>query len=81
MFYDDLILQIIGTGDRMTINGWYDGSAAHVEQIKVSAGNLLIDAHVQNLVNAMAGLTLPTTTTLSPAYHAQLDAIIAASWT
>lgn len=79
---NDLVLQIIGTTDKMTVSGWYTvGTAAYVEQIKTAAGNVLLDTKVQNLVNAMAGLTMPSTTTMSAAYHTQLDPVIAANWT
>ena len=79
---NDLLVQIIGTADSMTVKDWYLGSANHAEQIKAAGGgNTLLDSQVQNLVNAMAGLAVPTTTTLSPSYHAQLDTVIAANWT
>lgn len=79
---DDLLVQIIGTADSVTVKDWYLGSAHHVEQIKAAGGsNVLLDSQVQNLVNAMAGLALPTTTTLSQTYHNQLDSVIAANWT
>ena len=64
----------------MTIKDWYSGGARHVEQIKTATGNILLDGQVQNLVNAMAGLTIPSTTILSAAYHTQLDPVIAANW-
>ncbi len=79
---NDLLVQIIGTTDSVTVKDWYLGSANHAEQIKAAGGgNTLLDSQVQNLVNAMAGLAVPTTTTLSPSYHAQLDTVIAANWT
>lgn len=77
----DLLVRIIGTTDQMTISGWYNGSANHVEQLKTSANNVLLDSQVQNLVNAMAGMAFPTTTTLTAQQHAQLDSVIAANWT
>ncbi len=79
---NDLLVQIIGTSDSMTVKDWYLGSANHAEQIKAAGGaNTLLDSQVQNLVNAMSSLAVPTTTTLSPSYHAQLDTVIAANWT
>ncbi len=79
---NDLLVQIIGTSDSMTVKDWYLGSANHAEQIRAAGGaNTLLDSQVQNLVNAMASLAVPTTTTLSPSYHAQLDTVIAANWT
>jgi Ca2+-binding RTX toxin-like protein len=78
---NDLVAQIIGTSAKMTIKDWYLGSAHHVEQLTTSDGKTLTDAHVQNLVNAMSSLAVPTTTTLSPTYHTALDSTIAANWT
>ncbi len=78
---NDLLVQIIGTADSMTVKDWYLGSARHVEQIRAAGGaQSLLDSKVQNLVSAMAGLAFPTTTTLSQAYHNQLDTVIAANW-
>lgn len=56
-------------------------SAYYAEQVQSSVGYMLPDTQVQNLVNAMAGLAVPSTTTLSAAYHAQLDPVLAANWT
>lgn len=79
---NDLMVQIIGTTDSVTVKDWYLGSANHTEQIKAAGGtNTLLDSQVQNLVNAMAGFAVPSTTTLSSAYHTALDPVIAANWT
>lgn len=77
---NDLLVRVIGTSDAMTIKDWYSGSANQVEQIKTSANDVLTNTNVQNLVNAMASLTFPTTTTLSPSDHTALDSTIAANW-
>jgi len=78
---NDLLVQIIGTNDKMTIDGWYNGSTNdQVGQIQTSDGHLLTNTKVQNLVNAMASLTLPATTTLSPDYQTKLEPVIAANW-
>ena len=77
---NDLLVQIIGTTDQMTVSGWYNGAANHFEQIKTTSGNILLDSNVQNLVNAMARLAFPTTTTLTTQQHAQLDSVIATNW-
>ncbi len=79
---NDLLIRAIGTDNTCTIKNWYLGASYHVEEIRdLNSNKTLVDSKVQNLVNAMAGLTLPSTTTLSPEYHAQLDAVIAANWT
>lgn len=79
---NDLVIRAIGTDNTCSIENWYLGASYHVEEIiDLNSNRALVDTNVQNLVNAMASLTLPSTTTLSPEYHAQLDAVIAANWT
>ena len=80
---NDLEASIIGTSDRFTIAGWYNGAAARVEQFRTVDGNrLLVEANVQNLVNAMAAFSPPAAgqTTLPPNYSSVLDPVIAANW-
>jgi Ca2+-binding RTX toxin-like protein len=78
---NDLLINVIGTGAQMTIKDWYLGSDYQVEEIKTAGGaDTLSNSNVQNLVNAMASLTLPETTTLSTEYHTALDSTIAANW-
>ena len=76
----DLDIFVLGR-DHTIVKDWYLGSAYHVEQIKASDGLTLLNTQVQNLVNAMAGFAVPSTTTLSAEYHAALDPILAANWT
>ena len=80
---NDLEVSVIGTTDRMLIQGWYSDAATHVEQIKSGNGRTLTDSNIQNLVNAMASLNPPALgqTTLSTAYQSQLNAVIVANWT
>ena len=76
-----LLIDVIGTTDRVTIQDWYLGTQFRVEQITtVDGSKTLTDANVQMLVDAMASITMPTTTTLTPEQHTALDAVIAASW-
>lgn len=78
----DLLVSIIGTSDQVRVQDWYSGAVHQVEQLVLSSGSVLVSSDVQNLVNAMAGLTPPPLgqTELSAAQHAQLDAVIASSW-
>ena len=78
---NDLVVQVIGTSAQMTIKNWYTSANNHVETISTSDGHSLSHSNVQNLVNAMASLSVPTDTTLSPSYHTALDSTIAANWT
>ena len=79
---NDLLVNIIGSSDQMTIKDWYLGSQYHVEQFKTSDGQTLLDSKVQNLVNAMAAFAPPAMgqTTLPASYQASLVPVIAANW-
>ncbi|KGM40739.1 hypothetical protein JY96_13665 [Aquabacterium sp. NJ1] len=81
---NDLVVSLIGTTDKVTINSWYLGGIYQVESI-VAGGNgkTLSAANVQNLVNAMASFTPPAAgqTTLPANYQTALGGVIAANWT
>jgi len=80
---NDLVVSVIGTTDKVTINSWYLGGLYQVESI-VAGGNgkTLSAANVQNLVNAMASFTPPAQgqTTLPANYQTALNGVIAANW-
>jgi Ca2+-binding RTX toxin-like protein len=80
---DDLALSILGTADRLVIDGWYLGAAQRVEQFQTGDGKLLLDAQANLLAEAMAGFARPAAgeTRLS-ASHQQggLGTLIAANW-
>jgi Ca2+-binding RTX toxin-like protein len=77
----DLEVSLIGTGDRMLVQGWYAGIGG-VEQIRNARGEVLSAAAVENLVTAMAALTPPPagTTGLSAEYQKTLQPVLAANW-
>lgn len=86
---DDLVVSLIGSDDKVTIDGWFANSQDWVtptgnqlDQIRSGDGKTLLDSQVQNLVAAMSSLTPPAAgeTSLSADYHSKLDAVIAASW-
>ncbi|BCM24952.1 calcium-binding protein [Methyloradius palustris] len=80
---NNLEISIIGTTDKTIIKDWYTATDNHVEQITtVDGSHTLLDTQVQNLVNAMAGLTPPAAgqTTLPAAYQTQLAPVLAANW-
>ncbi|HLO78807.1 MAG TPA: calcium-binding protein [Magnetospirillum sp.] len=78
----DLTVTVIGTTDRLTIAGWYDGGGNHVARFETANGNMLGDTDVEKLVNAMAAFSPPPSgqTTLAADVHQQLDAVLAANW-
>ncbi len=77
-----LEVSVIGTADRFTVSGWYNGSASRVEQFRSSDGRTLLDGQVQALVDAMAAFAPPPMgqTVLSDALASQLAPVIAAHW-
>ena len=80
---NDLQLSVVGTTDRVTIEGWYASSANRVEKIVASDGKTLTAAKVNSLVSAMASLTPPAVgeTTLPAATLASLNTTLNRSWT
>ena len=78
---DSLIVNLLGSGEKVSIQGWYDSPDNQVEVIRTEDGDrTLLASQVQNLVTAMASMALPTTTTLTADQHTALDGVIAASW-
>ena len=78
----NLEVSIIGTADKFILNNWYLGNQYHVEQFKTSDGKTLLDSQVNNLVDAMAALTLPAfgQTVLPVGYATTLAPVFAANW-
>ncbi|NML27864.1 calcium-binding protein [Zoogloea dura] len=78
----DLEVSIIGSADKTTIDNWFNGSAYHVEQFKVTDGKTLLDSQVDALVSAMAGFAPPAAgqSTLPANYQSSLNPVIAANW-
>ncbi|MBR8655752.1 S8 family serine peptidase [Achromobacter sp. Marseille-Q0513] len=77
---NDLQISIIGTSDYIVIGNWYAGAQYRVEKFVTDTGSVLMQAQVEALVQAMAGLTMPTEGTLPAAHAAALQPVIKASW-
>jgi Ca2+-binding RTX toxin-like protein len=73
---------VIGTSDKLIVQNWYLGEQYRVEEFRSADGGLLLDAQVENLVQAMAAFAPPSAgqTTLPPAYQEALAPVIAANW-
>lgn len=56
---NDLDIQIIGTTDSIKISGWYNSSESQIETFKTGDNKSLSYNDVNQLVNAMAGMTPP----------------------
>ncbi|MDF2444858.1 MAG: Hemolysin-type calcium binding domain protein [Moraxellaceae bacterium] len=78
---DHLVISIIGTTDKVTINDWYDGGT-HVGQIAAGDGKALLESEVINLVNAMSAMTPPPLgqTTLTQEYQDALGVVLVDNW-
>jgi len=79
---NDLVVDVIGTADSVTIDEWYASADNRVDTFETADGSTLDDANVQNLVSAMASFSPPALgeTELSQALHDSLDPVIAANW-
>ncbi|MGK5073395.1 calcium-binding protein [Janthinobacterium sp. ZB1P44] len=55
----NLEVSTIGTGDKVTVNGWYSGTVPRIQEFRTADGRVLLGSDVQNMVQAMAGLTPP----------------------
>lgn len=78
----NLELSVIGTTDRLTINGWYTSPSHRIESFKLADGQALLASQVQQLVDAMATFAPPAAgqTTLPANHAAALNPVIAPSW-
>jgi Ca2+-binding RTX toxin-like protein len=78
---NNLEVDVIGTTDALTLNGWYSGSG-HVHTLEAGDGKVLNDTRVANLVDAMAAFSPPPAgqTSLPAAIAQQLGPVLAASW-
>jgi Ca2+-binding RTX toxin-like protein len=78
----DLLVSIIGTNDKMTVESWYTSGKDQLDRIEVGDGDYLLTTDVQGLVTAMASLTPPPfgQTELTLQQQQQLAPTLAASW-
>ncbi len=91
----NLRLGIIGTAEGVVIKNWYDSTDStvttttndNIEVINSYASDGITaqrlvrgDANLAALITAMAGMTKPTTSEMTQAYHDALDNLIAAAW-
>ncbi|HLO76604.1 MAG TPA: cadherin domain-containing protein [Magnetospirillum sp.] len=79
---NDLVVSIIGSGDKIRVDDWYVGSTNHVSTFQTNGGAVLQDSDVENLVSAMSALTPPPmgTTQLTADQLAALEPVLAANW-
>ncbi|WP_420547169.1 Ig-like domain-containing protein [Curvivirga sp.] len=83
---DDLVAQLLGTDDQVTISDWYDTSSVNyqsIDQFEVADGSTLNASNVQALVDAMSSFSVDEVTNdtvMSNADHDDAQTVIAANW-
>ncbi|GFM76187.1 hypothetical protein PSCICM_20060 [Pseudomonas cichorii] len=77
----NLLIDVTGSDDRVTIKDWYLGASQKVDLIQAEGASLYANA-VDNLVNAMAAFGAPASgeINLTQSQREQLNAVIAANW-
>jgi hypothetical protein len=81
---NDLVVEIMGSSDRVTISGWYTSNKNQVQAIKTTDGAWVLDSGVASLVSAMGTYSSshpgfdPTTVSQAPADTTLQNAITAA---
>jgi Ca2+-binding RTX toxin-like protein len=78
----DLRIAVIGTGDAVVVDRWYQAAEHRVEWLRAGDGYQLSDANVDRLVQAMAAFSPPAAgeLDLSPNLMAELEPVLAAAW-
>jgi len=78
----NLDVSIIGTQDKLTISDWYAADSNRVAGFQTSNGQMLIEAHVNKLIEAMAAFSPPSAgnSSLPSNYREALAPVLAASW-
>ena len=82
---NNLLIDLLGTNDSVTITNWYNGTAGNQVQTFDSSNGLKLDGQVAQLVSAMATYAAnnsgfnPTTATAMPT-NTTLQNTIAAAW-
>ena len=79
---NDLVVSIIGTSDKTTIQGWYSAASNQVDRIEITDGYYANISDVEALRSAMASFTPPPVgqTTLDATRATTLAPTLAASW-
>ncbi|NIZ01141.1 tandem-95 repeat protein [Thalassospira lucentensis] len=82
---DDLVVQLLGSDDRLTVADWFDGTGQHqVDHIELGNGASLAGGNVQSLVDAMSVFGVEDVSTDSidqtSADYNNLQVVIASNW-
>ncbi len=56
---DDLLIDFVGTSDRVTVDDWYLSENYQIDEIQTDEGMVLVRDQVDQLVTAMAAFAVP----------------------
>ncbi|MBL4835569.1 MAG: hypothetical protein JKY26_16505 [Pseudomonas sp.] len=78
---DDLVIDALGSDDRVTVQDWYANSGQKLDAIQAGSSSLYA-SQVDSLVDAMAAFGVPVSgeMVLTQAQRNQVDVVIAANW-
>ncbi len=78
----DLVVSVLGTSDRATLQGWYSDADNQLNQLELSDGTFLEAAQVQQLVDAMSGFAMQpaSLSALTSEQQQSIETEIAANW-
>ncbi len=79
---NDLVVSVIGSADKLTIEGWYAGDDNKLDAFALADGTTLYAGEVNQLVSAMAAFDPPAMgqTTLPSEQQAALNPWLGISW-
>lgn len=78
---NNLVIDVVGTNDRVTVNNWFKGDDYHLDTIEAGS-HVLQDGHVSQLVNAMAVFDVPAGVgeVIPQDTKYQLEPVLASVW-
>jgi Ca2+-binding RTX toxin-like protein len=78
----NLVVSILGTSDRATLQGWYSSAGTRLDHFELSDGATLAATQVQQLVDAMSAFSAPPSSmsSLTLAQQGSVESVIAANW-
>ena len=78
----NLVVGVVGTSDRVTLQGWYSSTSNRLDHFELNDGATLAATQVQQLVDAMSAFTTPPSSlsTLTLAQQQSVESVIAANW-
>lgn len=79
---DDLVMNVIGSEDQITIQGWYLSTANQIEIIQSGDDMALANSDLEQLVTAMSAFTAPAAgeLTLPADLQEELAPVLATVW-